>query len=690
MSRFMIGICTIGLFLTLACRARSDDESISAPDLDWLATKTLLTTEVVIPSLSLHGQKSNDSIQRATFRDIQLTAEGGSCRAVFERGPVTFNDFGDGEFVQPPAVESQEVLLRVVPGVDRRGEGRRVYAVKFPEEKFLNRVYIVFSPGAVSPDYLLVVAGQEVPQVMRAPDSGKTIAFSGPDYAFTHIVPLTSQGQPNRLTAVSRRAPSEGQAENVAMPGNPRRSTISIGGRKGAVGWLIDDQNLVSRTAFGDVQSSTLMGFEPMQFNLLEREVQDPTGRGRKVIDLVAIQKPASVASKVASPQFSLVLDAKSSGTDRLLIRTDGQLRNVEAFKDSQREKFLLTRMAVAKSALDLEVVDRTQELVGSGITFEVQDGHIVSATVQEAGVVPSLLKLFPSLPKLNRLQFTNCRSETFSSNVDFLRELQNLESLTFYVTPVSDPVLVHVGAIPKLKHLWIYDELHRGAIPASIPHVTDAGLRHLADLKELTYLGLYGPGISDEGFRALLSLPKLSELNLQRTQVTMRGLVQFKIARPKVKIHVQTVEPRNDSNEPRVMSVEFDGSGQNVALHGDLVGDTEIHELVHLTDLRHVRISFRNEITERGLSELSALPHLETLSLPSLTQLSNREVSAIAKLKTLKELSLWYCEQVDDQAIPDLGQMTSLSKLNIRETSISPEGRKRLQALLPNCTLEE
>lgn len=143
MSRFMIGICTIGLFLTLACRARSDDESISAPNLDWLATKSLLTTEVVIPSLSLHGEKSNDPIQRATFRDIQLTAEGGSCTAEFERGAVTFNDFGDGEFVQPPAIESLEVSLRVVTGVDRRGEGRRVYALKFPDGKFLNRLHLV-------------------------------------------------------------------------------------------------------------------------------------------------------------------------------------------------------------------------------------------------------------------------------------------------------------------------------------------------------------------------------------------------------------------------------------------------------------------------------------------------------------------------------------------------------------------
>ena len=691
MNRFKIGCSTICLILAFACCAAAADEATASSNLDWLATKTNLTTEVVIPSLSLSGQKSDDVIQRVTFRDIHVTAEDGSCRAVFERGRVTFNDFGDGEFLQPPAIESQEVLLRVVSGIDRHGEGRRTYAVEFPEEKFLNRVYIVFSPGPVSPDCLLVLGGPVVPQVMKAPDSDQVSGGLQPSYSFKHIVPLISLDQPNRLTEVSRQDTFAGQASNVEMPGSPKRSTIFINGRIGAAGWLTDDRNSVGRDAFGDFQISTLVGFDRQQFVLEERKIKDPTNRERRIIDLVAVQNPVGSGGEDPSRQFSLVLDAKSSDADRLLIRTDGRLSNVEAFRDNQRERFLLTRMAVANSAVDLEVVDRAHELVGSGVDFQVQDGHIVGATVRETGVVPLLLKSFSSLPKLNRLQFTNCRNESFTSDIEFLGQLRNLEILSFYATPISDPVLVYVSQLPKLKDLWIHDEQPHGVLPISVPHVTDAGLQHLTGLKELTNLSLYGPGISDEGLQALLSLPKLSELDLYGTRVTMRGVVQFKKSMPNLKLDVLTREPRNEnSREDRTMTVEFDRTEHWVALRGNLVGDAEIGELVHLTDLRRVRISGPNEVTERGISELSALPNLESLLLQNLKQLSNCGVSEIAKLQNLKELSLWSCEQVDDQAVPDLGKLISLSKLDIRGTKISQDGRKRLKTLLPNCTLEE
>ena len=249
----------------------------------------------------------------------------------------------------------------------------------------------------------------------------------------------------------------------------------------------------------------------------------------------------------------------------------------------------------------------------------------------------------------------------------------------------------MYVRQLPKLKHLRIYDELAQGVLPISVPHVTDAGLQHLTGLNELTSLALYGPGISDEGLKPLLSLPKLSDLTLHKTRVTMRGAVQFINSRPKVKLDMRTREPRNDnSNDDRTMTVEFDSTNHWAGLEGNFVGDSEIRELVRLTDLRHILISGRNEVTERGLSERSALPNLETLSLPNLSQLSNCGVSAIAKHQNLTELSLWYCEQVDDQAVPDLGQLTSLSKLDIRGTKISQDGRKQLQMLLLNCIMEE
>jgi hypothetical protein len=691
MNRLKIGLSGIYLILTSACCAYSADDTRPQADLGWLAAKTHLTTEVVIPSLSLSGEESDDAIRRVTFRDIQVTAEGGSCKAVFERGGVKFNDFGDGEFSRPPTTESQDVLLRLVSGVDRRREGRRIYAVEFPKEKFLNRVYIVFSPGPVSPDCLLIAGGAGVPQVKEVPDSAPPDRRREQYHSFKRIVPLLSQGQPNLLTAVSRQVTFAGRADNVGMPGIPKQCEISIGGEIGSTGWLINDQNSVSRDAFGEVLMSTLVGYGRKPFILKERKLKDPTSKERKIVDLIATQIPASSDREGPSRLFSLVFDAKSVGADRLLISTDGLLSNVEAFRDTKRERFMQTRRAVASSAADLEVVDRAHELVGSGVDFTIEGGQIVGATVNETGVVPSLLILFPSLQSLKRLQFTNCRNKSFTSDIEFLPQLRNLESLSFYVTPISDPVLVYVGQLPKLKHLRIYDELPRGVLPNSVPHVTDAGLQHLAGLKELTDLSLEGPGITDKGLQSLQSLPKLSDLHLHVTGVTIRGAVEFKKSNSKVHLNMQTRERRNEnSNDDRTMTVEFEETRHGAVLKGNLVGDSEIRELVRLTNLQHIRLSGQNEVTERGISELSALSNLETLTFQNVKQMSNQGVSAIAKLQHLKELTLWYSEQVDDQAVPDLGKLTSLSKLETRGTKISEIGRKQLNKLLPNCILDE
>lgn len=373
------------------------------------------------------------------------------------------------------------------------------------------------------------------------------------------------------------------------------------------------------------------------------------------------------------------------------------RLSNVEAFRDTQRRTFLQSRQATAESAADLAIVDRAQELVGSGISFRFKNGHIFGATVYESGVVPSLLNEFPSLPNLHNLQFTNCRNKSFASDVDSLRRLGNLESLSFDDTPVSDPVVAYVGQLSKLKHLRIYDELPQGTNPGSVPHVTDAGLEHLTRLKELISLDLYGPGISDKVLPTLETLPNLSELRLHLTRVTMGGAVKLKKAKPKLRLDVVAREPQiDDSREIRTMTIGFDSRaafsdpGSSAVLEGTLVSDADIREFVALKDLRQVRISSADGLTERGISELSALPNLENLSLQHLKQLSNRGVAAIAKIQTLKQLSLWYCEQVDDRAVPDLGQLKSLTKLSVGGAKISEDGRKQLRTLLPNCVIED
>jgi hypothetical protein len=58
---------------------------------------------------------------------------------------------------------------------------------------------------------------------------------------------------------------------------------------------------------------------------------------------------------------------------------------------------------------------------------------------------------------------------------------------------------------------------------------ISDAGLKHLKSLTNLTELWLAGHKITDAGAAHLEALPNLAELNLFDTDVTVTGLAKLK-----------------------------------------------------------------------------------------------------------------------------------------------------------------
>ncbi len=66
---------------------------------------------------------------------------------------------------------------------------------------------------------------------------------------------------------------------------------------------------------------------------------------------------------------------------------------------------------------------------------------------------------------------------------------------------------------------------------------MTDAGLKELAPLKNLTTLNLGGTKVTDDGLKELAALKNLSELYLLGTKVTDDGVKELQKALPKCKI---------------------------------------------------------------------------------------------------------------------------------------------------------
>ena len=128
------------------------------------------------------------------------------------------------------------------------------------------------------------------------------------------------------------------------------------------------------------------------------------------------------------------------------------------------------------------------------------------------------------------------------------LKELAPLKNLTTLTTPkVTDQTLAVLREI-NLLHALTQATNPNGSRPAkpedvtglnlsNTPLVTDMGLKELATLKSLTYLGLYGTSVTDAGLKELTPLKTLTTLDLGYTKVTNAGVAELRKALPKCKI---------------------------------------------------------------------------------------------------------------------------------------------------------
>jgi hypothetical protein len=94
------------------------------------------------------------------------------------------------------------------------------------------------------------------------------------------------------------------------------------------------------------------------------------------------------------------------------------------------------------------------------------------------------------------------------NSSLAFLKELPALESLTIFSLRVTDEGLVHVGRMCRLQNLHLYHAF------APMP-VTDAGLEHLKELKQLRSLRLGIESVSDRGLATLSTFSNLEKLDI-------------------------------------------------------------------------------------------------------------------------------------------------------------------------------
>jgi uncharacterized membrane protein len=186
---------------------------------------------------------------------------------------------------------------------------------------------------------------------------------------------------------------------------------------------------------------------------------------------------------------------------------------------------------------------------------------------------------------------------------------------------------------------------------------LTDGGLAHLNELKNLTRLDLDFTLVSDAGLAYLKRMKKLSTLHLASTKVTNAGLAHLK---------------------------EFKNLTE-LALCGTEVTDVGLAHLKALKNLTDLNLA-DTRVSDAGLAHLTGLNKLSTLNLVR-TKVTDAGMMHLEELKNLTDLDLRFTH-VTDSGLAHLKGLTKLSILDLRGTQVSAAGIGELERVLPGLKI--
>jgi len=177
---------------------------------------------------------------------------------------------------------------------------------------------------------------------------------------------------------------------------------------------------------------------------------------------------------------------------------------------------------------------------------------------------------------------------------------------------------------------------------------VTDDDLRLLSNLAELRTLNLHRTGISDAGLEHLKDLKNLTTLTIGDTRITNAGLKAL----------------------TRLEQLQF------IGLHGTHVNDAGVK---HLTAFPHLKSLFLSklDVTDEGMKTVKGLADLELLWLAE-TRITDAGLAELKMLSGLKSLSLEKTP-ITDEGLLHLAGLKELIYLDVRGTKVTASGLSRL-----------
>jgi hypothetical protein len=212
---------------------------------------------------------------------------------------------------------------------------------------------------------------------------------------------------------------------------------------------------------------------------------------------------------------------------------------------------------------------------------------------------------------------------------------------------------------------------------------ITDEGLRHLAEVSQLTGVKLNSLRVTDEGLRNLAKLRHLDEIVLWYVPVTDTTLEALLSSGA-----FHTIGLRGDYSAGACLTAVLRNADLDaLSLHLPL-SDIDMPRLSGLKKLCLLNIASPT-VTNEGFRHLETLPRLSQLEIGGKCQVDVGVFEHLSKLKNLTCLDFWDNKFITDKSLQCVKTLTELKILRLHQCGVTAEGVARLRAELPKLRVE-
>ena len=215
-------------------------------------------------------------------------------------------------------------------------------------------------------------------------------------------------------------------------------------------------------------------------------------------------------------------------------------------------------------------------------------------------------------------------------------------------------------------------------------PSVNDGYVEAMSGLTKLKSVDIYNSTITDKSLEVLKTLPDISTLLLQRNLGLTDQAVALFAEFPKLqtlKILYNGFSPTSLFGLQKLTSIRV------LDLRGLPIGNDTLMFIAKLENLEEIRIR-SGTVTNLGIAQLKKCKKLKIVELQD-TDISAGCVEHFREMEDLRYLRIFRCSQFGAEAIGELGVLTNLETLELRDMNCSNEALKALKPLTELKTVE-